>query len=411
MRPLTAVAIILVVGFLGGVVFVAFGGPSAESGTLTEKWVSDTPRETQTNHHAIGIGPNKRSVVAPVAETPAKAVSNTSCSLNRLTPETGAVQWRAGIPPEDCATHGLTQPEIADIDTDEDLEVISGTTADNGTLIAYDGQSGDELFRVSLPSYAGYGQPTVANITTDPSSEIVAVDLESNIVVVDGNGSVLWRRDLNGTTYTSPIVTDIDGDGETEITVGTRSGTVVLTPSGEIENQSNVGVTYLTHGDVDDDSTIELFLSNSDTVAALDGNTMKVQWKASFEETPQIHTVSNGDGEPKVYVGLSDQRVIALSATTGDRQWGTQVGTEGGTMMPAPIAGDLSGDGDSEVVAVTTSGTVTVLNAETGSELAAYDRNVPVLVHPSIADLDSDDNLEILVRYGDGRVVALDYSQ
>lgn len=112
-----------------------------------------------------------------------------------------------------------------------------------------------------------------------------------------------------------------------------------------------------------------------------------------------------------MYVGLADQRVVALSAATGDRQWETQVGTEGATVMPAPIAGDVSGDGDLEVVAVTTSGTVTVLDAETGSELAAYERNVPVWVRPSVADLDSDDNLEILVRYGDGRVVALDYSQ
>jgi hypothetical protein len=61
------------------------------------------------------------------------------------------------------------------------------------------------------------------------------------------------------------------------------------------------------------------------------------------------------------------------------------------------------------VIAVTNSGTVAVLDAESGSEMAAYEREVPVWTVPTPADLDGDGDTEVLVRYGDGRVVALDY--
>jgi outer membrane protein assembly factor BamB len=411
MRRQTAVVVVLLVGLLGGVGFVTIGSPVADTGTLTEQWVSDTPRETQVNHHAIGVGPDGGPVVAPVLESADKPLTDTSCSLVRLEPATGAVRWRASIPAEDCYTHGLTEPAIADVDGDGDLEVVSGTTADDATLIAYDGDSGEELFRVPFRSYAGYGRPTVGNVTADAGPEIVAVDIGGNVVLVDGDGTVLWRRTLEGTTYAPPVVDDVDTDGTAEVVIGTRKGTVVLAPDGERERQSDRMATTLAHADVDDDEAMELFVTGADTVTALDGRDMTVQWEESFERSPRLRGVATGGDDPVVYVGAADQRVVALSATDGQRLWETEVGGEPGPLMPAPRAGDLDGDGRQEVVAVTIHGTVAVLDAETGSELAAYERDVPVWVTPSLADLDGDGDLEILARYGDGRVVALDYEQ
>jgi outer membrane protein assembly factor BamB len=80
-------------------------------------------------------------------------------------------------------------------------------------------------------------------------------------------------------------------------------------------------------------------------------------------------------------------------------------------MMPAPDVGEVYGDGDTEVIAATNDGTVSVLDHDTGDELAAYERDVLVWTFPTLADLDDDGDEEILVRYGDGRVVALDYEE
>ena len=74
------------------------------------------------------------------------------------------------------------------------------------------------------------------------------------------------------------------------------------------------------------------------------------------------------------------------------------------------MTGDVDGDDKQEVVGVLNTGRVAVLDADSGSELAVYERNVPVWTFPTVRDIDGDGAAEILVRYGDGRVVSLDYS-
>jgi outer membrane protein assembly factor BamB len=99
-----------------------------------------------------------------------------------------------------------------------------------------------------------------------------------------------------------------------------------------------------------------------------------------------------------------------LNARTGETEWSTSVSSSEDTIVPAPVLGDVTGDGQQEVAAVTKTGSVAVLDAESGAELARYERNVPIWTFATPADIDRDDRMEILVRYGDGRVVALEYA-
>lgn len=407
MRPLTGLVLAALVVLLGGAAVFALGGAPAQ-GDLSEQWVSETPRDNQRNHHAIGVGP-ENTVVAPVTAVPGQEpLAADACSMVRLAPGDGGTLWTTSIPSEDCYSHGLTQPAIADIDGDGDREVIGMTTANDTTLSAYDAVDGSELFGVPMPAVAGYGQPVVVNLTAAPGPEIVAVDMGGNAVAVDGNGTVLWRQSLEATTYTDPVVADVDGDGAVEIAVGTRAETVVLSASGDVEGRVEVAAKTLAAADVDDDAAVELFVTSAGVVTALDGADLRSEWEASVSGIPRVHAVG-GDGGRTLYVGVSGQRVLALDAADGDRRWETQVGS-GDSMMPAPAVGDLSGDGSEEVVVVTNGGTVAVLDPESGGELAAYERDVLVWTFPTLADIDGDGAEEILVRYGDGRVVALEYA-
>jgi outer membrane protein assembly factor BamB len=143
----------------------------------------------------------------------------------------------------------------------------------------------------------------------------------------------------------------------------------------------------------------------------LNGSTGATRWNRTVAGTPRIHETGDGDGDgdQEVYAGVGGDTVVALDATTGDIEWETPVGEDSRQSTRAPMLGDVTGDNATDVVAVTNAGTVAVLDGETGEELAAHQRTVRVWTFPTLADLDSDGDAEILVRYGDGRDVALDW--
>lgn len=412
MRPRTVVAFAGLVVLLGGL--VAFGLIVSSGGTLEEAWVSDTPRDTQGNHHAVGVGSVGDVIVAPVAEAPGSDIrlTNTSCVLVRLAPANGSVLWRSGIPADACFTHALTEPDIDDIDGDGRLELAVSTT--ESALVVREARTGTEEWRVPLPTY-GYGRPTVANLTPGGRA-VVTSDINGNVAVARTNGSVAWRLALNATSWEgvfvweAPIVDDVNGDGRREVLFGTNRGPILLSADGNVEWLRNGSATYVTAAQIDEDAPVEVFTAGRSGVRAYDGRSGATEWERSLSNG-RIHTAddADGDGTVELYVGRVGGEILALDATTGETEWSTSLSGSDDTITPPPVLGDVDGDGDAEVIAVTRAGIVSVLDAGSGAETARYERNVPIWTFATPADIDDDGSAEILVRYGDGRVVALDY--
>jgi outer membrane protein assembly factor BamB len=405
MRPRTLLALAGVSLLLvAAVAFAVFGGGS---GTLTEEWVSDTARDNTVNHHAVGVGPNG-TVIAPVAAVVnLEAIGPQSCSLVRLAPANGAVRWRGGIAPENCTAHALTEPAIADVDGDGVVEAIAGTTEQR--LVVWDAETGDREWTVPLSTF-GYGRPTVANLTAAPGREIVTSDSRGTVSVVNDRG-ILWRESLNTTTWAEPIAGDVDGDGSREVLVGTNDEVVLLAADGTVEWRTDTKGVSIAAADVDDDPQLEVFAGHTDTVVALDGATGAQAWTREVDGSASLHAGFDGDGDdqPEVYIGLSGGTVASLAGATGEIEWRTTLSAGERASVPPPVAADLDGDGNRELVAVTSSGHVAALDPGSGDQLATYAREVPVWTFPSAVDLDGDGDSEVLVRYGDGRVAALDY--
>lgn len=402
MRPRTAAAAAVIALALAG----AVAGGVAGGGTLEERWISDTARDNEVNHHAVGAADGV--IVAPVGEPGGSDVGPSSCALVRLDPETGSVEWRYGVPPANCSLHSLTEPAIADLDGDGSREVVAAST--ERALFALDGETGEERWRVDLSSF-GYGRPTVADATGDGSREAVVVAIDGQVTAVRSDGTVLWRRALGEGAYHAPAVGDVTGDGRPEVVVGTSDRTVALDgETGTVRWSAPVGGAAFALGNADGDAAPEVVATDRGAVRALDGADGTVLWRRNLSGTPTLRTVTDadGDGRAEAYVGYSGNRVAALDAQTGDVEWTTRL-SESRRNAPGPVVGDVTGDGTPDLAVAASDGTVSVLDPATGERRASYARETPILTHLALADLDGDGSREILVRYGDGRVVALAY--
>lgn len=419
MRFRTAVAIVALGALLGAVVVAGLGvvdpGVAFGGGSLETVWLSDTPRENVRNHHAVGVGPASRVVVAPVTEVPGDdvAMTNRSCALVRLARADGTVVWRTPTPAESCFSHALTEPAIADVDGDGDLEAAVASTED--ALVIHDAETGTEEWRVPLSTY-GYGRPTVAG--HGPAAGLVASDIGGTVVRVSGDGTVRWRENLSRdvdrplSVTDAPRVADVTGDGDREVVVGYNRGLVVLDGDGGRVWTRSGPATYVATGPAGDAGGRTVVTAYYRSVQAFDGATGDLLWRRNLTNG-RIRDVTDadGDGAPEVLVGRVGGDVLALDAASGATEWSSTLAVGEGVIVPPPVAADVDGDGREEVVAASEAGRVAVLDAATGEELAAYRRDVPVWTYVTPADLDGDGDAEVLVRYGDGRVAALDYAE
>lgn len=111
-----------------------------------------------------------------------------------------------------------------------------------------------------------------------------------------------------------------------------------------------------------------------------------------------------------MYITISGGEVRALDATAGDEEWSTQLPGEN-RLMPPPSIGDLDDNGRQELVVGTQEGVTYILDSSSGTQLATHERDVPIYTYPAITDTDGNGDDEILVMYGDGRVVALSFDR
>jgi outer membrane protein assembly factor BamB len=406
MRVRTVVVLVAVLAALGGGAGVALTWSDGD-GSLSAVWVSDTPRNTTVNHHGVGAGGDV--VVAPASEPGAGPEdSRYTCALVRLEPSDGAVRWRWAVPRDLCFLHALTKPAVGDLDGDGRQEVVAGTT--EREVVVLDSERGEETFHVPMSQYS-YGQPTVTDLTGDGTPEVVASDISGNLTVVAANGTVLWRGNVSRSVWASPVVADVDADDQPEVVVGSSAEVVVFERDGAVAWRRAVPGRDVAVSRVEGDPTVVAAGTGDPDVRALDGATGERRWGATLSGS-RLRTVADGDGDatPEVYVSAPGGVVAALDATDGSEEWRTRLETADDLTTPAPVLADLDGEGAPELAVASEAGTVSVLDPADGAELAAYERDVPVWTSVTTANLTDSPGREILVRYGDGRVVALAYS-
>jgi outer membrane protein assembly factor BamB len=316
----------------------------------------------------------------------------------------GNVRWRNRVSQDVCYIHAIGNPAILDYDSDGTPEVLAPTT--ERYVYAYAPFTGRMELRQQLTSF-GYSKPVV--VSGQPRTVIVA-DFNGTVFSIYPNGTTAWIRRVGG-VFADPAVADFDDDNRSEIAVGSVGNVTLFEANGSMIWQTDAAATWMAAGQLDRRSVI--VAAGNRQVVALAGDTGTVLWRWRPTAVPTLHQIGDGDGDGtmEVYVATNAGRVYALNARTGTVEWRTTLTTAQMNMMPPPTLGDLDGDETLELVAVTNTGLVSVIDPKSGEILASYRREVAIWTFPTVADIDGDTQEEILVMYGDGRVVALSYSE
>jgi hypothetical protein len=140
---------------------------------------------------------------------------------------TQSVKWHQHL---DLSTHHVnfqaymySSPTVADLDLDGKPEIIVGTSV--GFVYAMN-QNGTTIPGWPIQMGEVQAQVVVEDINDDGLLEVVACDSRGNVAAFNPAGKEIWERHLGSLIANSPTVGDINGDGKTELVLGTGSGTI-----------------------------------------------------------------------------------------------------------------------------------------------------------------------------------------
>jgi len=316
---------------------------------------------------------------------------------------------------------------LFDVDKDLNLEVVVGSSDDHVyCLNASDGsykwayETGGDI--VSSPAI-GDIYPGEAG---DIQYEIAIGSTDNAIYCLDGtptssSGHVWWSYTTGGDVDSSPVIYDVDLDGENEVIVGSEDGNLyclagfdgavkwVFPTDDHIYSSPAVG-------DIDGDGNVEIVFGSWDFhIYCVDGATGSQVWRSIAlsdisESSPALGDV-NGDGILEVITASNDRTVLCLNGTTGNRIWGFQTN---GEIFSSPAIADVDNDGDIEIVIGSNDYHVYCLNGATvnpyGELEWSYQAEHIIQSSPALVDIDGDNEIEVVIGSADSRLYCLDGS-
>ena len=316
-------------------------------------------------------------------------------------------------------------PVVADIDGNGSSEVL-GVNQD-GDLYCLDAATGNFNWSFTPGGNNIWSTPAVGDIDGGNMEIITVAGASGNHTVycLDSNGGVKWSYNTEATMRSSPVIADVDEDGDQEVVITVWNGSsvgrgylAVFDSQGNIEWDKEIDSYIYTSspavGNViyGEGETNIVFADDNGNIYCLDGSTGATEFTYtsnsgdSFWGSPTIYDIDQNRSIPETEILIGDRGGRLHCVSDWFRPKWTYQGL--GNMWSTPAVGDVNGDTDMEVVIGTENRNLYCLG-KNGNELWTWDSPACVNVSPIIANIDdSNTREEVLVMDCDGTLHCLD---
>lgn len=282
---------------------------------------------------------------------------------------------------------GVGGVTIADVDVDGEPEVIALTT--DSEVVAVDG-AGTIEWRSEAFSLSNYPQPAVVDLDADGDVEVVY----DQAVVAGADGSTHFTLSGVATSYRAPVLADIDADGTQEIVLGER----VFSHTGALE--VDTGCTYPSAfaavADIDGDAVGELILVTGSFAILYESDGTMIRAMNLPGSNPGPPSVADYDGDGEVELAVPASSAISVWEFSGSQLWSSPVDDYSG--MAGCSGYDIDGDGAYELLYADQS-MFRIYDGATGAVRYANNSHDSATLweYPVTADVDGDGSAEIVI--------------
>ncbi|MBR9692524.1 PQQ-like beta-propeller repeat protein [Candidatus Woesearchaeota archaeon] len=311
----------------------------------------------------------------------------------------------------------LSSAAAVDIDKDGKKEIIFGTR--NGSVICIDEQSKkkwqydikeqveetESFFYDSDRIDSVPATPTIKDVNGDKLPEILFGTELGIVYCLNNQGKLLWKYKTQGAVRSRILVEDIDKDGTAEILFGTTAGKFVIL-DGNGKERSVI--------EVDGSIESEPAVSTAEATQLIFGTESGTLYSYSPLGNKLWEFKARGPIRAKPAFGklLSEQDLVIGDTTgmfycldlKGNEHW--HFITEGAIYGQASMA-DLNNDDELEVVFGSCDNKVYCLSHR-GEKLWSYETDFWIVTAPLITDIDNDGALEVVVGSYDHNLYVLD---
>lgn len=274
-----------------------------------------------------------------------------------------SAQWKMGIPHSDGTTGFRTLSAPRD----------DGPRSDDEDGFAQ--LSGFPKGFVADPNFKNFRNVALADLDGDDAQEIIIGILDQ--LYVFKNDQILWQKALEGVAIYPPSVADVDNDGDLEIVQITgglgKTGAYLLEADGSdfpgwpLDFSDNWLITGPTLVDLDDDRMMEIIISERIPpngqihVLRLDGSSFSPDWPVAVPAIPAV-TPSVGDvdkdGELEIFFNTTETRYLLRLDGQPEAGFPIETHPRQRYSFQSPILADLDDDEDLEIIGATHSDNV-----------------------------------------------------